>query len=89
SHGMNPNVLRRWIKEIDSAKALPQVLEQRAVDVQSAFVTLPIPVAIPQIRAAEPADVRIEIQRKGAVVSIMWPAARLSESAAWVRELTR
>ncbi|MCY0389998.1 transposase, partial [Robbsia sp. Bb-Pol-6] len=32
SHGMNPNVLRRWIKEIDSAKALPQVLEQRAVD---------------------------------------------------------
>lgn len=55
------DVPRRWIEEVDSVKAPLQAFEQRTVDVQSAFVTLPIPAAVPQIPVAALAAVRIEI----------------------------
>jgi len=85
---MNPNVLRRWIKEAQGGgAAVPVLLNPMSVDVQSAFV--PLPLATVAARAPSAADVRIEIQRNGATVSVMWPAGRLEDSVAWVREILR
>lgn len=92
SNGMNPNVLRRWIKEAQGGgAAVPVLLNPMSVDVQSAFVPLPLATVAARApsAAAAAADVRIEIQRNGATVSVMWPACRLDDSVAWVREILR
>jgi len=90
SHGMNPNVLRRWIKEAQGMDApAPSVRQPMSVDVQSAFVQLPVATAAARTPGITPTEVRIEIQRNGATVSVMWPACRLEDSVAWVREILR
>jgi len=87
---MNPNVLRRWIKEAQGGgAAVPVLLNPMSVDVQSAFVPLPLATVAARAPSAAAADVRIEIQRNGATVSVMWPAGRLEDSVAWVREILR
>ena len=89
SHGMNPNVLRRWIKDAaDSSDAAPPA-PKSVVDVKPAFVALPMTVPTPQAPDAAQANVRIDIQRNGTTVSVLWPHFSLSDSAAWVREVLR
>jgi transposase len=90
SHGMNPNVLRRWIKEAahpsDAAATAPTPVD---VELKPAFVALPMTVPIAQAPDAAQANVRIDIQRNGTTVSVLWPHFCLSDSAAWVREVLR
>lgn len=86
SHGMNPNVLRRWIKEADQTPA-PNIAMQ-PIDSAPAFI--PLPIALTPPTPESPAvPMRIEVQRNGITVVIDWPAARLSDSAVWVREILR
>jgi transposase len=87
---MNPNVLRRWIKEADgSGVAMAPRCKSLSVEVQPAFVAVPMSATGMQAPDAAPAGVRIEIQRNGATVSVMWPASHLRESGAWVRDILR
>lgn len=90
SHGMNPNVLRRWIKEAahprDAAATAPKPVD---VELKPAFVALPMTVPTPQAPDAAQVNVRIDIQRNGTTVSVLWPHFCLSDSAAWVREVLR
>jgi len=64
-----------------SARPLP-------LDVQTAFVPVPMSAAPRHVNVVN-AGVKLELQRNGAIVSIMWPTASLSESAAWVRAILR
>ena len=90
SHGMNSNVLRRWIKAAaDPSDAAPPTPKPVDIDVKTAFVALPMTVPIPQAPDAEQVNVRIDIQRNGTIVSVLWPQLCLSNSAAWVREVER
>ena len=90
SHGMNPNVPRRWIKDAahprDAAAAPPEPVD---VELKPAFVALPMTVPTPQAPDAAQVNVRIDIQRNGRTVSVLWPHFCLSDSAAWVREVLR
>jgi len=90
SHGMNPNVLRRWIKEAahpsDAAATAPTPVD---VELKPAFVALPMTVPTPQAPDAVQVNVRIDIQRDGTTMSVLWPHFCLSDSAAWVREVLR
>lgn len=86
SHGMNPNVLRRWIKEADHTPA-PKIATQH-IDSAAAFIALPIAVT-PAPPESTAVPVRIEVQRNGITIAIDWPAGRLDDSAAWVREILR
>ena len=62
SHGLNPNVLRRWIKDAaDSSDAAPPAPKSVVVDVKPAFVALPMTVPTPQAPDAAQANVRIDI----------------------------
>lgn len=88
SHGMNPNVLRRWIKEADAPNAAAvSTSTPNMDDIRPAFVALPMIAPTPRLPEAAQVNVRIEIQRHGATVSVLWPLARLSDSASWVREV--
>jgi transposase len=90
SHGLNPNVLRRWIKDAaDSSDAAPPAPKSVVVEVKPAFVALPMTVPTPQAPDAAHANVRIDIQRNGTTSSVLWPLLCLSDSAAWVREVLR
>jgi transposase len=88
SHGMNPNVLRRWIKEAENpSDASAPARKTIDVDLKPAFVALPMDGPAPQVHHAALVNVRIDIERNGTSVSVLWPHSRLSESAAWVREV--
>ncbi|MDR5806463.1 transposase [Caballeronia sp. LZ001] len=90
SHGLNPNVLRRWIKAAaDPSDATPPGPNSLDIDVKAAFIALPMTVPTPQAPDAAQVNVRIDIQRNGTTVSVLWPQLCLSESAAWVREVLR
>ncbi|MFT4438714.1 transposase [Caballeronia sp. 15715] len=90
SHGLNPNVLRRWIKEAaDPSDAAPPAPKPVDVELKPAVVALPMTVPIAQAPDAAQANVRIDIQRNGTTVSVLWPQLCLSDSAAWVREVLR
>jgi transposase len=70
SHGMNPNVLRRWIKAAaDPSEAAPPTSKPLDIDGKPAFVALPITVPIPQTPDGAQVNVRIDIQRNGTSVS--------------------
>lgn len=90
SHGLNPNVLRRWIKEAaDPSDAAPPAPKPVDVELKPAFVALPMTVPPPKAPDATQVNLRIDIQRNGTTVSVLWPHLYLSDSAAWVREVLR
>jgi transposase len=68
SHGMNPNVLRRWIKEADHLNGTAAPALQRAKDdTKAAFVELPMAAPLPRAPDAAQVNVRIDIRRNGTI----------------------
>jgi transposase len=87
---MNPNVLRRWIKESESSGAVvPNGRKPMLIDETPGFVALPMGSFQHPQACASDGEIRIELQRNGITVSMTWPASRAAESAAWVREVLR
>jgi len=80
AHGINANILHRWIRE--HARRVPAVQSQ-------AFV----PVAIAEAQPTTPAratetrpDIRIEITRGPGTVIVSWPLDAAPSCAAWLRD---
>lgn len=91
SHGMNPNVLRRWIKE----RACTDEAPRQARKVRASQSSAPAFVALPMnAMAAHPPHepnptIQIEVLRNGTTVLVRWPTSDVTGSAAWVREVLR
>lgn len=91
SHGMNANVVHRWLKEhartgchqLKGLETSPTVTPSVA---PVAFVQLPLPAA-----AAEPERQSIEVElRKGALtLRVTWPASLALDFAHWTAALLR
>lgn len=90
SHGMNPNVLRRWIKERGYAHGTERQANRvpASLDTTPAFVALPLTCVAPAPTVST-AAISIEVQRNDITVRVSWPASDVGESAAWVREVLR
>ena len=88
AHGINANLLRRWVQETEM-KPATGVVRTTSVPVTNAppSKTLFVPVALPT--PTPPADIRIELQRGTTAVTVTWPANAAVECAAWMRELLR
>jgi transposase-like protein len=95
-HGLNPNMVHRWIREERQRQAIEPAGDRRG----DAFVALPLVSAPPDhevapalaqvIKSAPGADdIRLEIQRAGATIRIHWPVSAAAECATWLRELLR
>lgn len=94
-HGLNPNMVHRWIREERQRQTIEPVGLRG-----DAFVALPL-VSAPSDHEVAPAraqvikpetgadDIRLEIQRAGASIRIQWPVSAASECAALLRELLR
>lgn len=79
SHGINANLLRRWV-----------VSRASASDVSKAFIPLALPVSTTETETEAAArEIRIELQRGSTTVKVNWPTNAASECAAWMRELLR
>jgi transposase len=83
ANGVNPNLLRRWMRERGvTVPSLPQRIESGTpVMSTSAFVPVMITPSVPPI-----ADIRIEARRGNAVVKVEWPVSAAGECAAWLRD---
>jgi transposase len=88
AHSLNANMLRKWVIDAENAlPAKPKVAPTRPV----ADVPLPGPTFVPLALPAPSAEgeIRIELQRGGTTVTLIWPAAAARECAAWLSDWLR
>jgi transposase len=84
ANGLNANLLRRWVVEHE-ALAVPAPQPQTSAP-NADFVALPLIAGPP---AAPIADIRIEVRRGSATVTVSWPAQAAGDCATWLREWLR
>lgn len=83
ANGLNANLLRRWISESESPRAVVRANLVGATPAQPPFVALQM-----SPRSATPESViHIEFQRAGTTVRIQWPVSAAHECAGWVRDV--
>lgn len=84
AHGLNANLLRRWVVEKKSIGLTPAPATSSP---QQEFLALPL---VAQARQPPVAgDIRIELRRGATTVTISWPTQAAGECAAWLREWLR
>lgn len=84
AHGVNANLLRRWVRDAEMNSGTIVVSATiaegtKAREAKTEFVPLSLP------RPVQPAhvlDVRIELRRGPIAVTVTWPASAASECAA-------
>lgn len=84
AHGLNANLLRRWVVEKKSIGVTPASTMSPP---QQEFLALPLVAGAQQPPAA--GDIRIELRRGATTVTISWPAHSAGDCAAWLREWLR
>ncbi len=103
AHELNANLVRRWMNGRDVGAAvcgLPTVAVAPNVAAATAAASasaLPVPprflaVQLAEQLAEQPApgpDIRLELHRAGATVSVSWPAHAAAACGAWLREWLR
>lgn len=96
AHGVNANLLRRWVREAEMKRPVgaasqvttSAVREVASLEPRPLFVPLSLP--SPAAPAPQPpADIRIELQRGATTVTLTWPTSAASQCADWMRELLR
>lgn len=95
-YGINPNMVHRWIRE--DRQRLELIELHRGA---SAFVPLqlpPSPTVGPSLskcvqpttdQVAVAQGIRVEIQRAGGKVTVIWPSELAGDCGAWLREWLR
>ena len=88
AHGMNANVLHRWIKEHERSGCHQIAAAADAVTTYSpspAF--LPVQLPAPAAEPAPPPVIRVELRKGTLTMQITWPTAAAADCAAWMREV--
>lgn len=87
AHGLNANLLRRWIHEREVDAATPRV-PALAGPTRSESTPSFAPLALSR-PVARSGDIHVDLWRHELKVSVTWPASASAECAAWLRELMR
>ena len=87
AHGMNANVLHRWLKE-SSQPRLPigNGADTGATNVAMAGQSVPSFIALPLLtKLAEQVEreIKVEVRKGGLVMAVTWPMSAASEFACW------
>ena len=87
AHGLNANMLRKWLIDAQHAgKLAPTAAAPPIPQSESSAPTfIPLALTAPPIQG----DIRIELQRSGTTVSIVWPQTAAAAYAAWLRDWLR
>ena len=90
AHGMNANVLHRWLKESSQSRAPigsgagTGATAATAADIAGQRV--PSFIALPLLtKPAEPVEreIKVEVRKGGLVMTVSWPMSAASEFACW------
>ena len=85
AHGLNANMLRKWVIDGEHRLAVPAPAAPPAPEPPPAPHFVPLALPAPVIDG----EIRIELQRAGTVIKIVWPAAAARDCAAWLRDWLR
>ena len=81
SHGINANIVHRWLREPTQCALVP------APQV-SGFVAVTLNDPVPTL-ASQPPDIRVEVRRGASSVIVSWPLQGAGQCTAWLREWLR
>ena len=87
AHGINANLLRRWVREGEEMKPDVPAHDKDSSDAAVRPGPTFVPMAVPP--AATTADIRIELRRGPMSIVVTWPTGAATECAVWIRELLR
>ena len=88
AHSLNANMLRKWVIDAEHKGVAPAVAAKgRAPEPPSMPPPTFVPLALPA--SMEDGEIRIELQRAGTTVKILWPAAAARDCAAWLSDWLR
>jgi transposase len=83
-HGVNANIVHRWLREHSQGTLVAQPL---------AFVPVTLAsnteVAVPEAVAQSTDEIRMELRRGAATVTVTWPSQLAGECGVWLREWLR
>ena len=80
SHGINANIVHRWLREHSQTALVPQ---------SQAFVPVTLDEPAPGSAPQAAPDIRVEVQRANATIVVNWPLQGSATCAAWLREWLR
>lgn len=99
AHELNANLVRRWMNGRDlggavfaspTAAVAPNVATATVAASASALPVQPRFLAVQLAQQPAPGpDIRLELHRAGATVSVSWPAHAAAACGAWLREWLR
>ena len=82
SHGINANIVHRWLREQTLSALVPQ-LQARA------FVPVTLDESAPSPAPHAELDIRVEVQRANSAIVVKWPLQDSAACAVWLREWLR
>jgi len=90
-HGMNANVLHRWLKEhLHSGRHQLVQADRRAIAAvaaqPAAFIPLALPAATP---APESQEIKIELRKGGVSIIVTWPLSAIGDLADWTTSILK
>lgn len=86
-HGLNANMLRKWVIDGEHRLTAPASVapEESAVPPKPPPTFVPLALPAPVVEG----EIRVELQRSGTTVKIVWPASAARDCAAWLRDWLR
>lgn len=87
AHSLNANMLRKWVIDAEHKVIAPPVNAPAEPEPPGMPPPTFIPLALPA--ATVDGEIRIELQRAGTVIKLVWPAAAARDCAAWLRDWLR
>ena len=82
SHGINANIVHRWLREFTPTALVPQLQA-------NAFVPVTLDDPAPGSAAPAAPAIRVEVQRANATIVVKWPLQGSAACASWLREWLR
>ena len=80
SHGINANIVHRWLREHSQTALVPQ---------SQAFVPVTLDQPAPGSAPQAAPDIRVEVQRANATIVVKWPLQGSAACTTWLREWLR
>ncbi len=92
SHGLNANLLRRWIHDADPSyikrqSKLPSV--NRTISTGNAPAFLPVSVSDNYTSKPDGRYIEIEVQKGNATIKVKWPMQASTSCLVWLREISK
>ena len=89
-HGLNANLLRRWVVDDERARVAGLIEPKHAAQVPSIAASGGfIPVELGRPGAVKSPEIVIELRRGTTLVKVSWPAEAAAACGSWLRELLR